>query len=157
MPTYPLGGITKLSQLIMDADRDAAGIGLSNLKELAAGMVQGDLVVKGGGGILIRIPADVMGLVLTSNGPLAVPSWKPGGLYYNRYYPVMVYSNVAVQVRALDESITKPAPLISSLASTDNRVYSPEITDPKSVAVVVPDETITKSAPIASTFTTAVA
>ena len=39
-------GITKLSELTIDADKDMAGKGLFNLKELAAGQTIGSILYK---------------------------------------------------------------------------------------------------------------
>jgi len=92
------GGVTTLSALTIDADKNWAGMGISNLKELALGMVQGDLIVRGGGGILIRLPPGVANTVLTSGGAGVVPTWAPGGTYLNRYFPVTIYQLLATAV-----------------------------------------------------------
>jgi len=84
-------GVSKLSQIGIDIDKDWNGKGISNIKELALGMIQGDLIVKGPEGVLSRLPPGVANTVLTSNGGGAVPSWQPGGTYYNRYYPATAY------------------------------------------------------------------
>lgn len=83
------GGITKLSQLTIDADKDWQLKGISNIKELALAMVRGDLLVHDGVRI-IRFPASVANLVLTSTGPLSMLQWLPGGLYLNRFIPAQI-------------------------------------------------------------------
>ena len=60
------GGITKLSELEIDADKDWQGHGVTNIAHLAAGMTKGSLV-----------PAATIGHEFTSNGLLAMPSWEP--------------------------------------------------------------------------------
>ena len=70
------GGITKLSELNIDGDKDWLVFGISNLKELAAGMTVGDMVVRGGAGILARLSPGTIGYMLTSNGAGAVPTYQ---------------------------------------------------------------------------------
>ena len=41
------GGITKLSELTIDADKDWQQKGITNIKEIASSMAQGDMVFKG--------------------------------------------------------------------------------------------------------------
>ena len=84
------GGSAKWSAITIDTDKDMGGYGLSDLKQVAAAMVGGDLIAKGLGGILVRIPAGVANTVLTSQGALMLPTWAPGGLYLNRYFPANV-------------------------------------------------------------------
>ena len=79
------GGPANWSAITIDVDKDMGGKGLSNLKQVAAAMVGGDLIAKGLGGILVRIPAGIANTVLTSQGAGMLPTWAPGGLYLNRY------------------------------------------------------------------------
>lgn len=150
------GGVSKISQLAIDADKDWQDKGISNIKELALGMLQGDILVHDGTRI-IRLPADVMGLVLTSNGLLAIPSWQLGGTYFNRYFPVQIFLSKAVGLHSADHTISKPAPMVSSLTDEISQDLTPIMGMSKSVALLAADQTIPKSAPITSTYTTAVA
>ncbi len=84
------GGSSNWSDIVIDADKDMLGFGLSNMKEVAAAMIGGDLIARGLGGILVRIPAGIANTVLTSTGIGLVPTWAPGGLYLNRYLPVTI-------------------------------------------------------------------
>ena len=70
-------GLEKLSQLEIDADKDWQTKGITNIKEIAAAMAKGDIGVKGNSA-LIRFQPGGIGLVLTSGGPLHLPSWMPG-------------------------------------------------------------------------------
>jgi hypothetical protein len=108
-------GGAKWSQITIDADKDMGGKGLSNLKQVAAAMIGGDLIAKGLGGILVRIPAGIVNTVLTSAGPGALPTWAPGGLYLNRYYPAALMSTVAANVVAASQFIAKNAALATAL------------------------------------------
>lgn len=94
--TNASAGIKFLSQLGIDADKDWNAKGISDLKELALGMVQGDIIVRGAGGVLIRLPPGIANMVLTSNGPGNIPSWQPGGLYLSRYFPETISLSKAV-------------------------------------------------------------
>ena len=97
------GGSSKWSQITIDSDKDMGGYGLSDLKQVATGMVGGDLIAKGTGGILVRIPAGIANTVLTSQGSLMLPTWAPGGLYLNRYYPV----NVTLSAPSVNKNTTR--------------------------------------------------
>jgi len=80
-------GITRLSELEIDADKDWQGRGIINLKQLAALMSKGDIVVRGDS-VLVRLPAGPDGYVLTSAGPGKMPSWQPAGGALKYYFPV---------------------------------------------------------------------
>lgn len=112
MPRYPLQGISALSQLTIDADKDWQTRGITNLKELAAAMAFGDLVARGPAGILVRIPAGPAGMFLTGAGA-ALPYWGPGGLYLNRYLPATLALNLAAGKVTVDHSHNEPAPFAS--------------------------------------------
>jgi hypothetical protein len=69
------GGITKLSELDIDANKDWQGHGVTNIAYLAAGMTRGSLLVHNGSA-LAAVPAWTIGDEFTSNGPGNVPEWK---------------------------------------------------------------------------------
>lgn len=148
------GGVTNLSGLTIDVDKDWQAKGISNLKELALAMVQGDLVVKGAGGVLVRLPAGVANLVLTSGGPGVIPTWQPGGLYLNRFIPASIYSSKALTVVA-PTPLNKTAPLPTQLkyAYTDDPAdlipqIQPSINSSKTVTAAAPDGTISEPGPV---------
>ena len=135
------GGPANWSAITIDADKDMGGKGLSNLKQVAAAMVGGDLIAKGAGGILVRIPAGVANTVLTSNGPGVIPSFQPGGLYLNRYYPVSIYNAILESViNAADQSISKTIPLSSvyKYAYTDDPTDFIKLKTPALASSVTP-------------------
>lgn len=131
------GGITKLSQLQIDADKDWQTKGISNLKELVLGMINGDLVARGPG-VLVRIPASVANLVLTSAGPGVLPFWAPGGLYLNRYFPATIaVSNTAVKTVPTHSSPPKTLPItrtyvdvLGDAPGSGVKLFTPAITIP---------------------------
>ena len=69
------GGITKLSELTIDADKIWLGMGISQIREVAAGMTKGDLFFSDGTRIVKLSPGSI-GSNLTTNGPLADPTWS---------------------------------------------------------------------------------
>lgn len=69
-------GITKLSELIIDADRDWGDRGISNLGGLAAGMEKGDLLQRGASGVMERLSPGAIGNELTSLGAGRPVQWK---------------------------------------------------------------------------------
>jgi len=66
------GGITKLSELTIDADKDWQGFGIFNIKEVAAAMAKGDLAI---GGSIVKLTPGAVGLPLTSAGAGNTPTW----------------------------------------------------------------------------------
>ena len=69
------GGITKLSQLTIDADKDWAAMGISNIKEVVAGMAVGDIIYHDGTGIQKLIPG-LVGTQLKTKGSGQNPIWS---------------------------------------------------------------------------------
>ncbi len=148
------------SQITIDADKDMAGKGLANLKELAAGMLHGDLIVKGPGGVLIRVPPGIANTVWTSNGPSALPSWQPGGTYFNRYYPATIYLNTpAVVIDNPDHMESESAPVSSAhvetfldlLAGMVKRL-TPEISLTDAEVIKTADHSRNENGPVNSIF-----
>jgi hypothetical protein len=68
-------GITQLSALIIDADKDWQAMGISSIREVAAGMQKGDLALFDGAGIVILSPGPI-GTILTTQGLGALPIWS---------------------------------------------------------------------------------
>lgn|SRR5487761_2391925 len=96
------GGITKLSELTIDNDKVWLDKGISSIKELALGMVEGDILVHDGTRI-IRMPASVAHMVLTSAGILSMPVWAPGGTYLERFFPESAYLSFIAVLDAPDQ------------------------------------------------------
>lgn len=69
-------GITKLSELIIDTDKDWNGHVLTNCGGLASGMGKGDLLVHDGS-VLVALSPGAIGHELTDGGPGHTPSWQP--------------------------------------------------------------------------------
>ena len=68
-------GITKLSELIIDADKDWNGHTITNCGGLAAGMGKGDILAQDGS-VLVKISPGSIGHEFTDGGPGNMPSWK---------------------------------------------------------------------------------
>ena len=139
--SFLIVGSNKWSQIQIDTDKDMLGFGLSDIKQVAAAMIGGDMIAKGPGGILVRIPAGVANTVLTSNGPGVIPSFQPGGLYLNRYYPVSIYNAILESViNAADQSISKTIPLSSvyKYAYTDDPTDFIKLKTPALASSVTP-------------------
>ena len=82
------GGISRLSELIIDADKPWAGMGISNIKELALAMAKGDLLVRGNT-IIQKLGPGTIGQVLTSAGAGHLPTWQPGAAL-ELYFPAAI-------------------------------------------------------------------
>ncbi len=135
------GGVTALSALTIDADKDWAAMGISNIKELAAGMVIGDVLVFDGTRLVVIHPGTATH-VLTSAGPGDLPAYAPGGSYFDRYFPAILgpvtaaLAIVAPDVTE-DNTISPTTNLSSQLAPT----FASEPTVAAAAAVVAPDVT----------------
>ncbi len=107
------GGITRLSELTIDADKNWQAQGITNIKELALAMAQGDIVVRGPA-VMQRLAPGVLGYVLTSAGPGHMPSWQPvpGALEY--YIPAWVSASHSEGIATIDHSHAKNAPIDSN-------------------------------------------
>ncbi len=78
MPRFPVAGITKLSELTIDADKDWQAKGISNIKQLAAAMAQGEVVYRGAA-VMEKLAVGAVGEFLQSQGAAANPVWAAGG------------------------------------------------------------------------------
>lgn len=68
-------GISALSQLAIDADKDWQGKGITNLKELVSAMDKGDMLLRNDN-FIVKISAGSIGTRLKSQGPLVLPIWS---------------------------------------------------------------------------------
>ena len=68
-------GINQLSLLIIDADKDWQAFGIENIREVAAGMTHGDLILSNGAAIVALTPGAI-GMILTTQGLGALPIWS---------------------------------------------------------------------------------
>lgn len=138
-PPQGAGGIAKLSQLIIDGDKDWAGKGVTNIKQLAAGMVGGSIIVKGLGGILENLPPGILSRVLTSNGLGALPSWQPGGTYFNRFFPAELFGIPSAALKTPEQSRLITALLQSpALYMNDAAQKTPTVAGIPTAGLVVP-------------------
>jgi hypothetical protein len=69
------GGVTALSALNIDADKDWNAKGISNIAFVAAGMQVGEMCYFDGAGI-VRFTPGPAGTVLTTQGLGADPTWS---------------------------------------------------------------------------------
>jgi hypothetical protein len=162
MPYNPQGaggGITKLSELNIDIDKDWGGYGITNMSGVAAGMGAGSVTQRGLAGILVDLPPGAVDLVLTSQGPGNLVVWAPGGSAFDRWYPVTIgLTAPVVAVDTPDKTHSETGPL--STAQTEEVLTAVEGKSVGSVdaeAVVTPDQTDNEPAPFQTTLVTAVA
>ena len=138
------GGISKLSELNIDIDKDWQGQGIANIREVAAGMAIGD-IVQHDGVKLVQLPAGLANQVLTSQGALHLVTWAPGGTYYERYFPVSIESGHA-------EGVVSPIAILKSVPIAIGLNYpaatkQPSLGSSRVVGVVAPVDIIKASAP----------
>lgn len=130
-------GITKLSELEIDADKDWQAKGIFNIKELASGMGIGD-ILQHNGSILAKFSPGTANYVLTSEGPGKIVVWAPGGTYFYRYFPVSIDISHAEGV-VIPKEIGKTI-IVASALSYPTPTKTPEMTLGKVVTVVTPKE-----------------
>jgi len=176
MPRYPLAGagITKLSELEIDADKNWAVKAISRLAGLDASQVRGDiwtfdfedhayLIVK-------RLQAMEMGKILCSRGPGKPPLWAWGweepGLTsaLAKFYPALIDLTYDTHIVAVDKSHQEPV----SLATEHKQAYDDAPADyikrltpavalsDSETAGITPDKTHNENAPITSSYDTSV-
>jgi len=151
------GGITRLSELNIDADKDWQVMGISNLREIALGMTRGDMPVRGPAIIQILGPGTI-GHVLTSAGPLHIPAWAPPGGALNYYFPAAIDSEHAEAIVAVDQSHNEDAPLSTAHVETSVdlpgsmvKQLTPTLASADAAAIIAAaDQTINENAPMKS-------
>jgi len=150
------GGITRLSELIINADKDWQAMGISNIKEVVLGMTRGDLPVRGTNVLVKLVPGNI-GYVLTSAGPLHIPTWSPPGGALNYYFPAEIFSGHAEGIAPVDQSHNENAPISSGHkqaygdAPADMiKQLTPTIAMPDAEAIVAVDQSHNKNSPVAS-------
>lgn len=148
-------GLEKLSQLEIDADKDWATKGITNIKEIAAAMAKGDLPVHGGS-IIQRLQPGGVGMVLTSAGALRIPVWMPGAAL-EVWIPALIEMTHTESLVTVDQSHNEDAPIASSHVQNyldDVAHYikrlTPAILCPDAQAIVAADQTHNENAPVAS-------
>jgi hypothetical protein len=146
-------GITKLSQLQIDADKDWGGKGITNIRQIADGMALGH-IIQHNGSILETLVPGTANYVLTSAGAGHRVAWAPGGIYYHRFYPATLSSSVAIGLAAIAQSITKNTSLTLPYKFTYNddpadliKRITPTMDSSKSVTTIAAsDQSIAKNA-----------
>jgi hypothetical protein len=144
-------GIKALSQLQIDANKDWQAYGVSDLKEVASGMVIGDLIARGSS-ILVRLPTGPDQYVLTSAGAGNIPVWRAPSSPLDPYFPVWLYSDknaAVVPVVSTGLTLNGPTDTVEEQVLPDS---SPQPTIPHAEDIVVP---VTKDLviPVTSPFT----
>lgn len=70
------GGVSKWSQIPIDADKDMLGFGLTDLKELVLNMTTGDIIYFNGvTGKLDKLSPGPLGTELLTKGPTLPPKY----------------------------------------------------------------------------------
>lgn len=141
------GGITKLSELEIDAEKDWQAKAITNLQAIVAAMIQGDLPVRGGIIIERLIPGSI-GHVLTSAGPGHIPSWQPTGGPLEKWFPVPLDKPVpAASVVTLDKSAAEEAAPGTGHDETTTPTKQPGVASEEAAAVVTLDKSASEEAP----------
>jgi len=157
------GGITKLSELEIDTDKDWQSRGITNLGGVAAGMAIGHVIQRNGGKLQTLAPGPAH-TVLTSEGPGHLVVWAPGGTYFERYLPVTVDLEHDEGLVAPDSSREITAAIASSFARTHGdapgemiKRLTPTLALANAEAMVVPDEDHQKTPAIGTGFSLKIA
>lgn len=131
---------SRLSDITIDVDKDWQAKGITNIKQVAALMSKGDVVVKDTN-ILARIAAGPSGYVLTSQGAGQLPAWAPAGGALKYYFPVSVYSSKAALVVPVDRQVNvNPPSLGTSHDETTVPTLTPSIASSIAAAIAAIDQ-----------------
>lgn len=151
--TLLIKGITRISQLLIDADKDWQAKGITNIKQVAANMSTGNLV-QYNGSIMQRIANGPDGYVLTSQGPGKLLTWEPAGGALQYWFPVSIYSNNSEIIVTVDQNYNKDAALGTDHdqayvdAPADNiKRLTPAVALTDAQAIVPVDQSYNKNAP----------
>jgi len=145
------GGIRRLSELEIDANKDWQGKGITNLARIAAGMGIGH-IVQHNGSMLETLAPGSFNYVMTSQGPGHLIVWAPGGAYLWRYFPVSVYLSLLAGVFSPDHQKQIDAPLATpyGMAEILNPGWfhrlNPAISSALASAIFTPDHSLAKTA-----------
>ena len=147
-------GITKLSELEIDADKDWQAKGITNLKQVAELMSKGDIVVRDTS-ILVRLPPGPEDYCLTSAGPGKIPSWQPKGGMLRYYYPVYIGSGHFETKPTIAQLAARATALLSDrkFAYGDSppdriRMLTPSVSSAKSGEIATVNQSYSRNAPI---------
>ena len=149
------GGISKLSELEIDADKDWQARGITNCGGLAAGMAIGH-ILQHNGSILETLPPAVANYVLTSQGAGHKVIWAPGGSYFDRFFPISIDIDHREGVFSPDHAEVKPSALATALGIEDNlnpgwfKRLTPALSRARSHAVFTPDHSDIENCPVAA-------
>jgi len=124
------GGITKLSELVIDADKAWAGMGISNIKELAAAMAHGDINYRGAA-VLEKLTAGIAGQYAKTQGAGFALIWDdmPGGMFARLFFLTIpqppLLSMVAVEDHSggghvAEPGLTAPVPTVDKAAEVSS-------------------------------------
>ena len=122
-------GITSLSELIIDANKDWEAKGISNIKELAAAMACGDMNYRGSD-IMEKLTAGFGGQFLRTMGPCQPPEWGwiPGLLLQEIFFFLSIPEPAVSMATAVGAgggvtatpSLTVPSPSVSKATATQS-------------------------------------
>ena len=150
------GGITKLSELIIDADKNWQVKGITNLKEVATAMAKGDFAVRNNT-ILARFAPGPVGQVLISGGPGNLPAWAPAPGPLTEWFPAWIYLEHAEAIVEAAQSHNENAPITSSHAQACQdapadmiKRLTPAIALTDAEAIVAADQSHNENSPVAS-------
>lgn len=152
-------GVSKISELEIDADKDWQARGITNLKEIAVGMSKGDLGVRGDSIILKLVPGTVT-YVLTSAGPGNLPAWMPAPGPLEKWLPEWIELSHTESIKTVSHSLARPLAMTSAHAESyvDDpskliKVTKVNIGLSKTVTTgITPDHSITKPGAITTQY-----
>ncbi|GAH56314.1 unnamed protein product, partial [marine sediment metagenome] len=149
-------GITKLSELIIDADKGWQVKGITNLKEVATAMAKGDFSVRSNA-ILVRFAPGPIGYVLVSGGPGNLPAWAPAPGPLRVWLPAWISLSHAEAIVEVAQSHNENAPISSSHVQAYGdapldmiKRLTPAILCPDAEAIVAAAQSHNENSPLAS-------
>ena len=148
-------GITKLSELEIDADKAWNAKEITQLKAIAEAMAKGDMVARGSD-VMVKLTPGPISYVLTSQGAGKIASWHPPGGELKRYLPATIELTFDKAIVSVDKSHNKNVPLASehkqahedAPADYIKRLTPAVASTHDEAAGITPDKTHNENAPV---------
>lgn len=140
----------KLSQIEIDRDKNWAGKGITNIKEVSDAMLFGDIAMKGITNVRSLEPG-FQGYVLVSQGLGRMPQWAAFSSEWIKFFGAQLLLSQTEAIVTPDHTANASASLSAPMDYSNDELLPTDIDASVVAAIVVPDET---AAPAASSSMT---
>ena len=146
----------KLSQIEIDQDKNWAGKGITNIKQVAAGMSLGDIPVRNDSIIRSLVPG-FSGYYLVSRGPGYMPVWAPFSTDWVKFFSAHMLLTHSEALVAPDHTVNETAAMTTAETHDNHYLEDVNMNATPTTAVVTPDHDEGLTAALATDLTYSVA